>query len=186
MTIQQFNANYLVHDDRLLFRINTINDEEYRFWFTRRVTVFILTATRHLLSKNLEKQHTPEAAKEIVQFGQEAAKVGQTGSDGKLSALPFKPASIYPVGTDPILVMDVKCSMAKEGAEDVLLLDLMLPAGGALNLKMAGNTLHAMCALLTQLAEHAQWLLAAPEGSQDMTTGSEPKNVGNDDKSSLH
>ena len=53
MTIKQFNATYLANDDRLLFRFNTSEDTEFRFWFTRRVTLFILAATSHLLVKNL-------------------------------------------------------------------------------------------------------------------------------------
>lgn len=157
MTIKQFNASYLIHDDRLLFWINTIDDAEYRFWMTRRVTLFILAATNHLFSKKLEENHTPEAAKAVIEFGQEAAKAGQTNAEGKLTEIPHQPASKYPIGVDPVLVMDVKCALTKEDLDDVLLLDFILPAGGILNLKMAGNTLHAMCALLTQLAEHANW-----------------------------
>ena len=74
MTIKQFNATYLANDDRLLFRFNTGEDTEFRFWFTRRVTLFILAATSHLLVKNLEQSHTPEAAKAIAEFGEEAVK----------------------------------------------------------------------------------------------------------------
>jgi hypothetical protein len=157
MTIKQFNASYLIHDDRLLFRINTIDDSEYRFWMTRRVVLFILAVTNHLFSKKLEENHTAEAAKAMIEFGQEAAKAGQTNADGKLTEIQHQPASKYPIGVDPILVMDVKCVLTKEGVDDVLQLDFILPAGGVLNLKMAGNTLHAMGALLTQLAEHANW-----------------------------
>lgn len=178
MTIKQFNASYLIHDDRLLFRINTVDASEYRFWFTRRVTLFILNSTSQLFSKKLEENHTPEAAKAIVQFGQEVAKEGQTNPDGRLPELPPQPVSHYPIGVDPILVVDVKCSLVKEGLENVLLLDLILPAGGILNLKMAGNTLHAMWVLLNQLSIHANWVLPSVslvdnsnlEGADKMTT----------------
>lgn len=34
-------------------------------------------------------------------------------------------------------------------------MELILPAGGIMNLKMAGQTLHAMCVLLTQMKDHA-------------------------------
>ena len=69
MTIKQFNATYLAQDDRLLFRFNTAEDTEFRFWLTRRVTLFILAATSHLLVKSLEKSHSPEAAKAIAEIG---------------------------------------------------------------------------------------------------------------------
>ena len=57
MSIKQFNGNYQAQEDRILFRFNTAEDAEYRFWFTRRITLFILAASTHLIEKQLEKQH---------------------------------------------------------------------------------------------------------------------------------
>lgn len=169
MSIKQFNATYLANDDRLLFRFNTLEDAEFRFWFTRRVTLFILAATSHLVVKNLEQTHSPEAAKAIAEFEEEAIKANK---DQKLSAKPeaYEPAGTYPLGADPLLVMDVKCSFEKQGEEDLLSLDLVLPGGANINLKMAGPTLQAMCLLLNQLREHASWG-EVPQVQEVATTG---------------
>ena len=169
MSIKQFNASYLANDDRLLFRFNTLEDTEFRFWFTRRVTLFILAATSHLVVKNLEQTHSPEAAKAIAEFEEEAVKADR---EQKLSskAEAYEPASTYPLGADPILVMDVKCSLEKQGEEDLLSLDLVLPGGANINLKMAGPTLQAMCLLLNQLREHAAWG-EVPQVQEVATTG---------------
>jgi hypothetical protein len=156
MTIKQFNATYLAHDDRLLFRFNTVEDTEYRFWFTRRVTLFILAATSRLLFKNLEQNHSPEAAKAIAEFGKEVVQVEKGAASGG-QADAYQPANNYPLGADPVLVMDVKCALEKQGLEDALSLDLVLPGGANINLKMTGATLQAMCLLLNQLREHASW-----------------------------
>ncbi|BDT79155.1 hypothetical protein [Polynucleobacter yangtzensis] len=156
MTIKQFNATYLANDDRLLFRFNTSEDSEFRFWFTRRVTLFILAATSHLLVKALEQSHTPEAAKAIAEFSEEAVKKDREQSEA-VKPETYEPASTYPLGADPVLVMDVKCALEKQGSEDMLSLDLVLPGGANINLKMAGPTLQAMCLLLNQLREHAAW-----------------------------
>ncbi|QWD03193.1 hypothetical protein G6723_05550 [Polynucleobacter paneuropaeus] len=156
MTIKQFNATYLANDDRLLFRFNTSEDTEFRFWFTRRVTLFILAATSHLLVKNLEQSHTPEVAKAIAQFGEEAVKKEREHREA-VKPETYQPASAYPLGADPVLVMDVKCAFEKQEGEDMLSLDLVLPGGANINLKMAGPTLQAMCLLLNQLREHAAW-----------------------------
>jgi hypothetical protein len=156
MTIKQFNATYLANDDRLLFRFNTLNDSEFRFWFTRRVTLFILAATSHLVIKNLEQSHSPEAAKAMAEFGEEALKKEREQREAKKPEA-YEPASTYPLGADPVLVMDVKCSLDKQGEEDLLSLDLVLPGGANINMKMAGPTLQAMCLLLNQLREHASW-----------------------------
>lgn len=156
MTIKQFNATYLANDDRLLFRFNTSEDSEFRFWFTRRVTLFILAATSHLLVKTLEQSHTPEAAKAIAEFSEEAVKKDREQREA-VKPETYEPASIYPLGADPVLVMDVKCALEKQESEDILSLDLVLPGGANINLKMAGPTLQTMCLLLNQLREHAAW-----------------------------
>jgi len=160
MSIKQFNATYLAPDDRLLFRFNTEDDNEFRFWLTRRVTLFILAATSHLIVKNLEQTHSPETAKALADFGKEAVQVSREGSASEssdASSNQYQPGGKYPLGADPILVMDVKCTLEKEGLEDLLSMDLVLPGGANINLKLAGPTLQALCVLLNQLREHASW-----------------------------
>ena len=156
MSIKQFNATYLAPDDRLLFRFNTTEDTEFRFWFTRRVTLFILAATQHLIVKNLEQTHSPEAAKAIAEFSKEVMQIDPS-TQGVSQVDTYQPAANYPLGADPLLVMDAKCTLDKQGLEDALSLDLVLPGGANINVKMAGSTLQAMCTLLNQLREHAAW-----------------------------
>ena len=171
MTIKQFNAIYLVPDDRLLFRFNTVEDKEFRFWFTRRVTLFILAATHHLIVKSLEQTHNPEAAKAIAEFGNEAMQVNQ-GEQCVTQVDVYMPANSYPLGADPLLVIDVKCSLEQKESEEILSLDLSLPGGANINLKLAGPTLQAMCLLLNQLREHAHWG-DVPQVQEVATTASE-------------
>ena len=158
-----------------------LEDAEFRFWFTRRVTLFILAATSHLLVKNLEQTHSPEAAKAIAEFEEEAVKADR---QQKLSAKAdaYEPAGTYPLGADPLLVMDVKCAFEKQGDEDLLSLDLVLPGGANINLKMAGPTLQAMCLLLNQLREHAAWG-DVPQVQEVATTG---KSSDGDKKPLMH
>jgi hypothetical protein len=156
MTIKQLNATYLAADDRLLFRFNTVEDKEFRFWFTRRVTLFILAATQHLIVKSLEQTHSPEAAKALAEFGKEAVHISK-GDQGEPRVDGYVPANQYPLGADPVLVVDVKCALEKQGQEEVLSMDLLLPGNANINLKLAGPILQAMCILLNQLREHAVW-----------------------------
>ena len=72
MTIKQFNGTYFLNEDRILFRFNTQNQEEYRFWFTRRTTLFLLAASAHLLAKKLEQTHSPDAIKALNEFEKQA------------------------------------------------------------------------------------------------------------------
>ena len=178
MGIKQFNATYLAPDDRLLFRFNTTEDTEFRFWFTRRVTLFILAATQHLIIKNLEQTHSPEAAKAIAEFSKEVIQI-EPATQGISQVSNYQPAENYPLGADPLLVMDAKCTLKKEGTEEMLSLDLVLPGGANINLQMVGPTLQAMCALLNQLREHAAWgdvpqVIEASEAGEGLNEGRKP------------
>ena len=168
MSIRQFNASYLANEDRILFRFNTQNQEEYRFWFTRRVTLFILAATAHLLAKKLEQTHSPDAAKAMNEFEKVAILEVVKSEDSQSQA--YETGLNFPLGFDPILVLDVTCALTKNGEkiakiedvnegeiDDVLSLDFMLPGGANLNLKLAVNLLQAMCVLLDQLRQQAGW-----------------------------
>ena len=156
MAIKQFNATYLDPEDRLLFRFNTADESEYRFWLTRRITLFILSATTHLTVKVLEQKHAPEVAKAIAEFEQDVVKTDPQ-SKGISRTDEYLPASKYPLGADPILVMDAKCTLEKQGDQDSLSLDFVLPGGANVNLKLASPILQAMCSLLDQLRERAKW-----------------------------
>lgn len=182
MSIKQFNATYLAPDDRLLFRFNTTEDTEFRFWFTRRITLFILAATQHLTVKSLEQAHAPEIAKAIADFDKEVMK-SNPESKGVSKAEAYQPASNYPLGADPLLVMDAKCTPEKQGSEDGVSLDLVLPGGANINVKMAGPTLQALCALLNQLREHAVWG-AVPSVAEAATRGAD--NIKEGIKPSVH
>ena len=151
MSIKQFNGSYMAHEDRLMFRFNTVDDNEYRFWFTRRVALFILAATEHLVEKKLEQAHPKPAAKAIAQFQQEAVKEQTQFTND------YAPASKYPIGADPVLVMDVKCTMMQVENVDVLSLDLVMPGGSNLNLKLTVPILQTMRLLLERLAAQANW-----------------------------
>lgn len=168
MTIKQFNGSYLLQEDRILFRFNTQNQEEYRFWFTRRTTLFILAATNHLLAKRMEQTHSPDVAKAINAFEKQAILEGVKTEESQSAQ--YESGVNFPLGFDPVLVMDVTCALTKNGeklaaiidANDGqidadLSMDFMLPGGANLNLKLPPNTLQMMCVLLDQLRLQAGW-----------------------------
>jgi len=168
MTIKQFNASYLVNEDRILFRFNTQDKAEYRLWLTRRVTLFILVATSHLLQKKLEKTHSSDAAKALNEFGKQA--ILETAKQAKDASNDFESGITFPIGADPLLVMDVTCSLTKNGEklaflektkdgqiDDNLSIDFLLPGGANLNLKLPENLMQGMTILLDQIRQNAGW-----------------------------
>ena len=174
MTIKQFNASYLVNEDRILFRFNTQDKAEYRLWLTRRVTLFILVATSHLLQKKLEKTHSSDAAKALNEFGKQA--ILETVKQAKDVSNDFESGITFPIGADPLLVMDVTCSLTKNGEklaflektkdgqiDDNLSIDFLLPGGANLNLKLSENLMQAMTILLDQIRQNAGWGETLPQ-----------------------
>jgi hypothetical protein len=168
MTIKQFNGSYFLNEDRILFRFNTQNQDEYRFWLTRRTTLFILAASSHLLSKKLEQTHSPDAVKALNNFEKEA--ILESAKQEIASTSAYEAGCNFPLGFDPLLVMDVTCALTRNGEklvqlgdtkdgqiDDSLSIDFVLPGGANINFKLAGNILQTMCVLLDQLRQQAGW-----------------------------
>jgi hypothetical protein len=177
MTIRQFNGSYIASDDRIILRFNTTNDQEYRFWFTRRITQFIISATEHLVEKQLEKKHEKPIAKAISEFKVEVAhKTANFNTE-------YQSATKFPLGGDPILVIDAKCAILKYEEEDILSLDLIMPNQKKLNLKLVQAASQTMCVLLQKLNDQANWgapTLPQTLKSKDLLAepiGSNPQNV---------
>jgi hypothetical protein len=168
VSIKQINATYLAQEDRILLRFNTPEEAEYRLWITRRISLFIMAAATHLLTQKLEQMHTAETAKAIDTFEKEAlieaSKIANTTPNEYQSGIQF------PLGSEPILVMDVSCSLlqnnASEGGnsdvnsssnQDIISIDFALPGGANLNLKLASTMVRAINLLLDQLRQQAGW-----------------------------
>jgi hypothetical protein len=168
VSIKQINAAYLVNEDRILLRFNTPEEAEYRFWITRRVGLFILAATTHLLTQKLEQMHTAETAKAIDAFEKEA--LVEASKIANSTATEYQSGTQFPLGSEPILVMDVSCSLLQNNASDannssaitdsnneIISIDFALPGGANLNLKLASNMVRAITLLLDQLRQQAGW-----------------------------
>jgi hypothetical protein len=168
VSIKQINATYLAQEDRILLRFNTPEEAEYRLWITRRISLFIMAAATHLLTQKLEQMHTAETAKAIDTFEKEAlieaSKIANTTPNEYQSGIQF------PLGSEPILVMDVNCSLLQNNASDanksnaitdsnheIISIDFVLPGGANLNLKLASTMVRAINLLLDQLRQQAGW-----------------------------
>jgi hypothetical protein len=168
MGIKQVNAAYLVNEDRILLRFNTPEEAEYRLWITRRVALFILAASTHLLSKQLEQLHTPDAAKAIDAFEKDA--LVEASKIANATPAEYQSGIQFPLGSEPILVLDTSCSLLQNNASDanksnaitdsnheIISIDFILPGGANLNLKLASNMVRAITLLIDQLRQQAGW-----------------------------
>lgn len=153
MNIKQFSGTYFLNDDRIIFRFNTMDNNEYKFWLTRRVTHFILMITNQFQTKQYEESQivVPAVAKAIAEYEQQAIK------DTTNLATPYVPGNQYPMGADAILVIDARCEINKVDNEQIFSLDFILPGGGSINFKFPLNIMQRLALLLDQLNTQAQW-----------------------------
>lgn len=73
--ISQIQMLYNPEEDRILFRVNSTDNQEFRFWLTRRFSILILKVLREHLDSDpdISTQGTPEARQAVKEFKQEQA-----------------------------------------------------------------------------------------------------------------
>ena len=120
-------------------------------WLTRRVTDFILATSHHLVEKQLEQTHTPTVAKAISEFRQQSLKESVNFS------VAYQPATKYPLGEEPLLVIDVSSSIVKMEDQDVFSIDFLLQGGKKINMNLPLPTLQSLVLLLDKLNSEANW-----------------------------
>lgn len=154
MTLSQLNANHVRSEDRLLLRISTSQDEEYRLWLTRLVTGELIADCSEQLRDTLAPGLPAAVAMAVSEFRQESMQ-------GTLKPGGFQPARRLPLGTEPQLVT----GSAIEHNSGRYTLKLLLPPGRELGLPLDEVQLRKLVLLLDRVQQQAGWGLtaAAPE-----------------------
>jgi hypothetical protein len=149
MSVKQFNASYYPNDDRIIFRFNTSDHSEFKFWLTRRITHFILVSAAQFIEKEYEK-NTPSVEKVMSELHQPEKQAANFAKE-------YQPGKQYPMGGDAILVLDARCAVVNAEGQDIFSLDFLLPGGSSINLKLAAPILKALVMLLEELNAQARW-----------------------------
>lgn len=143
MQIRQLQVACDQLQDRLLLRISTQEDEEYRIWLTRR---FLRELWPHLsrLAGN-QAVATPIVgelpADDVANFEQPFSEENAT----------------FPLGSTPLLSSELKVDTLSDGT-----FNLSFREGRERSFQLAMNVelLQTLCAMLRAGADHAQWNLA--------------------------
>lgn len=74
-SISQMQMLYSPEEDRILFRVNSTQRQQFRFWITRRYALLMLKVLRDHLEADpdISMQETPEAKEAVKSFKQEQA-----------------------------------------------------------------------------------------------------------------
>ncbi|QTA87854.1 hypothetical protein [Desulfonema magnum] len=152
MNIHQFNMQFNPEEDRIIFRLNTVNGEEFRFFLTRRFVKVLWPVLLQLLSNDLKRREPVKAhvVKEVLEFERE-----EVVSKANFKQQYVEQAKTFPLGEDIILLFRIQVKQAPGG--DILCLH---PSKGKGIEFMVNNTfLHPFCKLLQDAVIKAQWEL---------------------------
>jgi len=167
MSIKQFNGEWVCQQDRVLFRFNTSEDQEFSFWLTRYVLKGLLEGAQQLTVQALEQVHPPQVAQVMQSFQQESVTQQLNFQET------FQAAKEKPMGEAPLLVTGLMLN--RTGDEVILKFDL--ESGKSVEVKMNSSVLNVMLALLDKLQGIAQWgvgLAVAEDASPSPLSSSGP------------
>ena len=139
------NISYRPEEDRLLLRVSTSANCEFRVWLTRRFTALLMK----VLNEQLDKQGGAGKAASDPQVREQL--------HGGAFEQPYEevPDTSYPLGQDGILAYRINAGQA-EGA---LRLQLLPDEGQGLNLTLDRPMLYMLLNLLEQGLAGADWNL---------------------------
>lgn len=148
--LEQFSASYDASEDRLLLRVRTAEDEEFRLWLTRRYVTLLWP----MLMKIADAFSARKAPADPTTRGilAEMAHGNAVGS-ANFSTL-YQRGSLFPLGEEPILLGRITVT-AKEGHTQTL--SLLPQDGQGLHLEFDENLVHVFARLLQEAVNSAEW-----------------------------
>lgn len=147
MGIKQFNGEWVCKEDRVLFRFNTTDDQEFSFWLTRFVVQKLIQGAQQLAVKTLEKEHPPQVAQALQAFQQQA--VAQQANFQETYQSPAQ----KPLGDLPVLVTGLLISQNGDQTS----VQFQLVTQKKVTVQMTPSVMQVMLTLLNKLQETAQW-----------------------------
>lgn len=158
MNIHQLSVHHDERQDRLLLRLNTQDQQEFRFWLTRRMTLRLMPAIEQSAVR-LEAAQPGVAATDAPS----QHLLTELKRDAFLKkadfATPFETrATQWPLGAEPLLITDAHLTIKPGGALEIAFEDKSDPAQArACQLHLQVSLVHGMVHLIKQAIEKAEW-----------------------------
>ncbi len=158
MNIHQLSVHHDERQDRLLLRLNTQAQQEFRFWLTRRMALRLVPAIEQSATR-LEAAQPGVAATDAPS----QHLLRELKRDAFLQkadfATPFENhATQWPLGDHPLLITDVQLKLQLGGALAISLEDKSDPSQNrTCQLNLQVGLLHGMLHLIRQAVEKAEW-----------------------------
>ncbi len=149
--LRQLNVSYVNAEDRLLLKVSTSDNEEYRVWCTRRFTRALLDRLEETFQEEMPSSAAvPEPARREVARMQHQQSVNEESFRQPYQAEP----SGYPLGEDGLLVTSLKYT---QQADNTLQLFLGDNKGVGITLNLSEHLKHQLYELFARATEKAEW-----------------------------
>ncbi len=156
--------------DRLLWRLNTREGHEYKFWLTRRMLMRLLPA----LNQVLLKIHATDPAV-VATDTTTLQMVRDFKREDLLARADFKTpfattGQAHPLGQDPLLLTDVRLSMSKPRGLGLLLEQKTGEGVHSCQLNLSTDLVEGLLVLMQKALKNAEWgLPEVPNAEPDQS-----------------
>ena len=148
--LHQMQVSFIPIQDRLLFRINTLDKLEYQFWLTRRYVKLLWGRLLELLEEVHDVRHSNQQTKEAILSFRHESVVSKANFQTK-----YQPENMRePTQQEPILLSKLALKKRQEGGK---LLCLYPENGQGVEFHFDEMMLHSLCKLLSESTQHAEW-----------------------------
>lgn len=164
MHVRQMSISYQPEQDRILVRVNTSENRELQFWFTRRLTLGLAPLMERLVTEAAAKRGGPAtthlaSADPVTQKAMADFKRNETIRSADFST-PYKVAEAgAPLFDSPLLITDVNLAPIAAGALRLQCSEKLSGAAQTRKFELAlSDTLtHAFMHLLERAVLASQW-----------------------------
>jgi hypothetical protein len=153
--ITQLNVTYVAEEDRVLFRFNTHDGQEFRLWLTRATVRQLLAVGAQASVLAHAAQHALPQAQAIAQFKQQSVEQQARFSE-------YKPAAQTPLGEAPLLALKVEMKVETKDGKSGYAIDWTLAGGHQMQLTLDDDLFAKFRMLLATIQDRAQWGLGPP------------------------
>ncbi|MEY3613156.1 MAG: hypothetical protein RJB14_2878 [Pseudomonadota bacterium] len=158
MNIHQLSVHHDERQDRLLLRLNTQNQQEFRFWLTRRMALRLIPAIETSAARLEAAQPGVAATDAPSQHMLSELKRDEFLQNADF-ATPFEnSATQWPLGPAPLLITDVQLRIQANGTLDISFEDKSdASQARACQLNLQISLVHGMVHLIQKAILTAEW-----------------------------
>ncbi len=164
--LKQMQIVFVPVEDRLMFRVNTSNRQEFRFWMTRRYVNILWKAILDMLKKRQAGEKPPEEVKKEDPLQAAMLSIEHEKAIEKADfKTEYQESTYLPLGETPVLLAKVAVKMQPD--QTVPLLCMHPENGEGIEVALNEQILHSMCRLLSDCAKQADWELKLDFGEAE-------------------